>query len=69
MRFVLAVVVVLVVGLLLEGLVDSAVGAWAAVIALFTLVALKLVGRLGSGRPTGPTSLTEMAKEHSAKSW
>jgi len=36
-RFVLAVVVVLVVGLLLEGLVDSAVGAWAAVIALFTL--------------------------------
>jgi len=36
-RFVLAVVVVLVVGLVLEGLFDSAVGAWAAVIALFTL--------------------------------
>jgi len=46
-RFVLAVVVVLVVGLLLEGLFDSAVGAWAAVVALFTIVALRLVGRLG----------------------
>jgi len=46
-RFLLAIVVVLVVGLLLEGLFDSAIGAWAAVAALSALVALRLVGWLG----------------------
>jgi len=46
-RFLFAIVVVLIVGLLLEGIFDSAVGAWAAFAALVTLVALRLVGLLG----------------------
>lgn len=47
MRILLVALILLVLGLLAEGLVDSAIGAWIAFGSLMAIVAMKLVGWIG----------------------
>ena len=47
MRILALILLVLVIALLAEGLFDSVVAAWTAVVALFSLVAVKLAGSMG----------------------
>jgi hypothetical protein len=47
MRVLFSVLILLVLGLLAEGIFDSAIGAWVAFGALMSIVALRLLGWVG----------------------
>jgi hypothetical protein len=47
-RLLLAVIVVLVVGLLAQAILDSAIGAWIAFAAVFAIVVMRLLGVIGA---------------------
>jgi hypothetical protein len=46
-RLLLAVLILLILGLLAQGILDSAVGAWIAFGSLIAIVAMKLLGWIG----------------------